>query len=314
MTMKTKFKVGALLLSIIGLSSCKTSVLYSGNAYEVNDLAKDYYSVQELGLSSIGDPLMSEINLDRSSTEKMYANGYIDNTHYTYKDLDWDPARKSASSLYPEIFTYTASDGTKTTLDTAKDWTIGQEGNDSEYVGTAFGRTKCLAMADSAFKSAGVLSKLYNGQMFCDGYHVKALVQLDPNGYSTLFPKTLATGDYFLMSCRGGSSSGVARQTLMDIELRFFKQGTSGYDFYTINLKDVLLRTDSGGEGDSFVAIRFSDIGITDPSGIKGMSVAYSNVNDGSYTVEENFDASGTKKNYFGLLIYEVMFPNSTWR
>lgn len=312
MKMKTKIKVWGLFLSALALTSCKTSLLYSTRAYEINDLAKDYYGVQELSLSSLGDPLMTEITLDRSSKEKMYANGYIDN-YGTYQDLDWDVTRRAASSLYPAIYDYTAKDGSKTTLNPALEWTIGQEGNDDQFIGKAFGRTKCLASVDSAFKNTGVLSKLYNGQMFCDNYHVKALLQLDTNGYSTFFPKTLATGDYFLISCRGGSSFGVARKTWMDIQLRFFKEGKSGYDFYTINLQDVLLRTDSGGEGDSFVAIRFSDIGIADPSGIKGMSLAYSNVNDGTYTAQENFGASGNYDQYFGLLVYEVMFPDSTW-
>ena len=307
--MRNKLKIASLVLASFALTSCKTSLLYGANDYMVNDLAKDYYSTREITTNNLGDPLASEITLDPFSADKLlYSNGLV--------DAPWTvdgKTRKGALELFPSIYSYKKSDGTVSVLSSSKEWTYHNEGYDSEYIGTSFGRTKCLAITDSAFRNTGVLGKLYNGQLFCDGDHVRALIQLGQEGYTTVFPKTLSTGDYFLMSCRGGSSFGKARTTAMDIQLNFFKVGKSGYDFYTVNLSNALLRTDSGGEADTFIGFRFSDIGI-DPSGIKGMGLTFSNVKDGTYQSEENFSSSGALKNYFALLVYEVMFPDSSWR
>jgi len=239
--------------------------------------------------------------------------------------------------MYPEVLQYQkkASDGTSSTVtlstQSISDWRYSEIGKDAQYIGTSFGRTKCLVTADSSFKE-GFLSKLYNGQLYCNGDHMRALVQFDQYGYDAAFPKSMVAGDYFLISLRGGSTYlrhnpkydvdptqpemiTLPRLTELDINLKFYKVNGSVFDYYSVTAKNVVVRTDDGGEGETFFGFKFPDIGINDTSGIAGMSLSYSNFQDPAIGgAEETIDAATPKTFYWGALVYEVMLPDSTWR
>jgi hypothetical protein len=221
--------------------------------------------------------------------------------------------RQVALSKYPLMFHYDFPDGRHVfplASDAYSEWTINDEGNDADYIGKTFGRSKCLATIDPTFKT-GIFSKLYNGQTYCMAISNAALVQADSEGFSTQMPKRLTTGDWFLMSFRGGSTYGEARITTLDLSLRFYKKNGDVFDYYTVKAKNVYQCTDDGGEGVTFFGFQFSDIGFDDRIGLSGWGVSFSNVSDPGYP--ESYLASEEANAHFGVLIYEVMFPNSSW-
>ena len=229
--------------------------------------------------------------------------------------------RAGYSERYPEVFSY---QGSYLSADPSDDWNLSyaKTNNDSSFIGKSFGRSKCLATTDESFKS-GYLSKIYDGQMYCEGYHSRALVALDQNGYSAFFPKTLDTGDYFLMSFRGGSNddtgsnhnAGSPRISSFDLSLDFYYRDSEGYRKVTVVSDDVIVETDNGGEGCTFFGFKFSEIGV-DPKGILGMGLRYNDFQDPQYAFasEETCNQKEPKQYSWGLLVYELMFPDSTWK
>lgn len=337
-------RIKGALLAFLGISLCgcsNVSELYPSGQYESAVFENNYYTGRHDFLKTAGMAIKNiEISPDK------YFNGDSAADFGRWKSsapLQFDGTdviRKGLVSRHPEVLKYTkkSSDGGEETVtlstDSLMDWRYADVGEDARFVGTSFGRTKCLATIDPAFKN-GFLSKLYNGQLYCNGDHMRALVQLDRNGYDASFPKSMVSGDYFLISMRGGSTyttpvstaprfaganlnaaySTTRRLTEIDVNLKFYKANGPLFDYYSITAKDVVLRTDDGGDGVTFFGFKFSDIGIEDTSQISGMSFSYSNFRDPAVQgIEETCDVSTPKKFYWGALLYEVMFPDSSWR
>jgi hypothetical protein len=327
--MTKKIKVS--LLALIGLSllSCtKTSELYPTGQYESGLFENNFYT----GRHDFASKISTE-SLTKTITSDQYFNGDNAGDLGTYSNnVTFDGntiSRKGLKTMYPEVLNYTANDTTTAlTTDPAHDWRYVYVGRDSDYVGHSFGRTKCLATSDGAFKN-GFLSKLYDGQLYCNGDHMRALVQFDSNGYDAFFPKTMASGDYFLMSLRGGSNylenmtvtnsiatgDVVRRLTMFDATFKFYVASDSGYTYTSVLAKDVVVRTDSGGEGVTWFGFKFSAIGIASTAGIVGFSFSYTNFRDPAIDIsKESPDRSKTSTFYWGAMVYEVMFPDSSWK
>lgn len=186
----------------------------------------------------------------------------------------------------------------------------------------SFGKYYSLGRVDSSFRK-GYLSKLYNGQIYCDGYHSLAFVCLENNGFTQIYDKEIDVGDTFLMSFRGGSDfvggkghdRNEPRISSFDLSIDFYYKNGSQYDFVSVNAEDVITETDHGGEGTTMFGFRFEDVGI-DPSGIVGIGVHYDNFEDRYSSVTGSIDSHrpNEKEYQFGLLLYEIMFPGATWR
>ncbi len=285
------------------LASCgsKVSELYPSGAY-VGDLVDDFF----IGYHQImGSAIVSTKLFDFNSTS--FFDGFHENDLF---DASNQFLHAGPKFMDPDIFEYGI--GSKiVTLDASpeKDWSQDLEGqSDSSYVGTSFGRTKCLVKRDAAFNN-GILSKLYNGQIYCLGLHDEALVQLKEEGLDASLPKTLKSGKYFLMSFRGGSIFGDARITKIDLTMTFYK----GTDAYVLSFFSLPEWTDNGGDGVSFFGFKFSDVEI-DPQGITGFGISYANLQDANLTSRALTKAQKENPNsYWGMLIYEVMFPDSLW-
>lgn len=213
------------------------------------------------------------------------------------------------------------------TLSPASDWHIGRiNESDEDFFNTypAFGRYYSLGRVDSRFKD-GYLGKLYNGQMYCLGYHSLAFVCIENNGFTQLFPRTIKNAPYFFINYRGGSDStdgrwganygyGEPRISAFDLSIDFFYKNGSKYDYVTVKGSKVISETDHGGEGTTLYGFSLKNLGI--PSdGICGISVHYDNFED-LYSKESGNISStlgSDKKVQFGLLLYEILFPNASW-
>ncbi len=199
-------------------------------------------------------------------------------------------------------------------------WTINNEpSGGTGYIGSDFGKTKCLSTIDETF-SSGYLSKLYNGQLYCRSTHSLSFVSIDETGFTTRLPKTMVDGDYFLVAFRGGSDDSshdgiqTRRLVTIDLSLRLFYEERE----IDLTLMDCYVNTDNSGEGVSFTGFSFSDLGI-DPAGIRGYGLSFSNFRDARLEVGTGEGkisprAEDESEFHFGLLLYEVMFVNSTWR
>lgn len=312
-----KSKLVLSFVALASLSSCALTGQLEIKGRYTHAYLEDNYYTENAFASNLGKELAAY-----SISSEHYANGsystYADATHNTSGAFDTTyngkVFRQGALSKYPSIFRYTKADGSVVDplgSSAFEEWTIKKEKEDDKFIGSTFGRTKCLAVADPSFRE-GIFSKLYNGQTYCMAISNAALVQADSKGFATKMPKSLASGDYFLMSFRGGSSYGKPRVTNLDLSLRFYVSSGSQYDYYTVKANNVYQCTDDGGEGVTFFAFSFSDIGLSKPEGILGWGVSFDNVSDPNYS--ESYLAEEEASHHFGLLIYETMFPDSSWR
>lgn len=327
--MTKKIKVVLLALTGLSLFSCtKTNEVLPTGKYEGGLFENNFYTERhDFASKSCTESFVKILSSDQ------YFNGDNAEDLGNYSSqVTFDGtalSRKGLKSMYPEVLNYAAK-GTVTALttDPLHDWRYVDVGHDSDYVGKSFGRTKCLVTTDGAFKN-GFLSKLYDGQLYCNGDHMRALVQIDSNGCDAFFPKTMVSGDYFLMSLRGGSnylenvmatSSGksgdvVSRLSEFDAQLKFYAASSGGYTYTSVLAKDVVVRTDSGGEGVTWFGFKFSAIGIASTAGIVGFSFSYTNFRDPAIDVtKESADRSKDSVFYWGAMVYEVMFPDSSWK
>lgn len=295
--MKKSMKKLLLLPLATLLASCgyRTTNAYEQTRFISSNFLDNFYAVHDFSSSQ-----KSEIK-----TTGKFQNGYLKggstDTSYIAEGLDTDVP--SISEAHSEIFG---------DLPYAMNGSYVQyyKENDSSFIGAHFGRTNCLAVAESSFKDTGVLSKLYNGQLQCLNQNNFALVQLKEDGIDTKFPKTMTTSDYFFMSFRGGSILGAvdnqnkSRITYIDLDLKFYYE-----DGYVLMEFDSLpLWSDHGGEPVNFFGFSLSEMGI-DPSNMIGYGISYDNVID-EY---EGTEAYTNINDYWGLLVYEVMFLNSSW-
>ena len=190
-----------------------------------------------------------------------------------------------------------------------------------------YGEANKLSLVDSSFKR-GYISKLFDGQMFCDGDYQLARVQIDENGFSKAFSKELSQSDYFAMNFKASLDYTVhnfvsASKSEIDLKIGFYIKGTGNK--YTLkqvkyHLDNVPTNTGDGHDFNSYVFFGFSlkNIDITRCAGIsigyelldcKGVYYNSETKTNTTLTMSE-IKSEGISHS---LMIYEVMFPHSTW-
>ena len=160
--------------------------------------------------------------------------------------------------------------------------------------------------------SRGYLSKLYNGQIKCNGWSYYAMAVVSNEGFGTLFPYELSSAEYFatvLLVSTDYTPSGVGRTVTVDLHTTFYKYNSKGsLEGHKVTLPGLTLSCNAGAALTSLVGFRFVDAGI-DPKGIVGMSYTWDLVHD-SHPCTSDFKVEG---DHDGLSVYEILFPDSTW-
>jgi hypothetical protein len=294
-----------LALSALTLSGCKEDAqeVYDANAYDTGDFVQNYYTGKHD--ISVTTPSVSEKTLANDDFYCGFQENDFNQGGYTHKGV---------KTMVPELM----KDDQGNALTSTLDWTPANLANDEDFVGKAFGRTLCLAKIDSAF-TTGILSKLYNGQMYCDLWYAKARVQIDKDGYDAFFPKRVKSADQFLFSVRGATdlASGVTDR-IITVDMKasfFFDKGDGSYQQLDFLLPKVGMTCDAGGESTSFVGF---SLGKLLPNGysvskIVGMGLSFSNLADSADGDKLSITADDGAANHFALMLYEVMLPHSTW-
>lgn len=325
--MNKKKLIAALGLALL-LSSCAdTSELYKGDAYISQNFLENRYNVWDDGLREAdisSKKTLNNVNEDGSTRGCYFAGSEIKgSTCYGYGQL---------KSRYPEALVngdktlywtvpsggVRLSDGTFVPggLDIVNNG-VGKWADQSGLEEVLYGQNKKLARLNKAF-SRGYLSKLYNGQIQCDAWSSYSLVELDKGGYGALFPCELHDASYFAFAARGGSDTpaGCGRLSRFDIDVTFYKLEKTGYVGTTFNLSNVPLETNISAEDTSLVGFYFSEVGF-DPSGVVGMSMTYSLKEDevtlDGEVIHPSDDFDDDAKYHTGLMLLEVLFPDSVW-
>lgn len=330
-----------LVIITLALSSCvDTEELYFGNAYATDDFASNCYRKWDDGLKEAS--LMETAALAKGT-------GY-----YSGSGNDLYPGGNNGAdalkSSHPESFLHEGrelqwvyegftDDGYYVDGDILN-YGKGVYADQSPLYGFIYGQTKKLTLINDGF-SKGYLSKLYNGQIRCDGWSSYSLVELDQTGYGTLFPAELSKASYFAFSARGGSNTpygsqsygvkdwgatkayGSGRITTFDITITFYKYSQTGLVGYPFKLEGVNLETNTSAEHTSLIAFYFDEVGY-DPSGTIGMSMTYDLVSDDArWKIGEEEEAVAKTTGDFlnakedeyltSLILLEVLFPDSSW-
>lgn len=175
-----------------------------------------------------------------------------------------------------------------------------------------------LDLIEPAF-SYGVLSKLYDGRVRCDGYYQKSRVQLNKTGYATYFPKSLLSTKFIAFAARGGTStpqslldSNDKKGLLIDFKMSFYIHinNDSKYDKVVFEYSNVPLVTDAGG-ATNLVSFYLADIKANLANAV-AMSLEWECKSDiAKYNITDDY--KDKEKDHLAVMLYEVFLGQSTW-
>lgn len=287
---KKIIKVFSLLLSTIVLSSCKDGIsnLYS-NQFSDENFMENYYSYQEKNIiDNINSHEIIDISDQIFAQSVFSSNGKLiglkeEDQQYNGKNLTWEN-------------------------DTPK----------LDY-GVGYGPTKNLILDDESF-AYGYLSKLYDGRVHCTGQGANGRVQINSSGYTNYFPKELISYDYFGIALRGGTTYDIPLNTYVSINLNLsfyvYNSQLKNYKEITLLMNNVSIKTDFGGTT-TFISFYFDELSQEYKDILKGstgMSMSFSLTNESKILYPDlSDDIYQTSNNYFALMLYEFLLPNSTW-
>ena len=165
---------------------------------------------------------------------------------------------------------------------------------------TTYGKTKCLGNIDDSFNH-GMLSKLSDGLMFCDGKTYQGVrVQIDQEGFVHEYEKTCVYADYFALSFKSASdytSINYPTTATYDIRLniKFYNQEGDKFieNVYSYELNSI--------SRNAYLLFGF-ELKQEMVKNLKGLGISYDLLNS-----SEPSDVDHC------LLLYETLFVNSLW-
>ena len=188
----------------------------------------------------------------------------------------------------------------------------------------AYGPTVKLSNYDNSFRY-GVTSKLFDGQMFCNGDFQNSRTQVEPTnkdaskGFGVLFSKESNDASYFMMNFKcsvitensQNLSSGLSD---LKVTVSFVLKNNNGYTYVPVigNVNNV--PTNSGddhfippfsGRDAMYVCYGFS-LANLNLTRLIGFSIQYEKISD---TVSPKYD----DETFHAMMLYEVSFPYTTW-
>ncbi len=185
----------------------------------------------------------------------------------------------------------------------------------------AYGPAVSMFNYDSSFKY-GVKSKMFDGQMFCNGDYANARTQIEPinetaeSGMGVLFSKECNDASYFMMNFKCSivplTRQDVQGNSNLKITVSFILKNDTGYTYVPVSTEVNEVPTNSGDSLESrdkkYVCLGFSlkELNI---SRLIGFTIQYEKISDdlsSTYAIEG-------EKIYHALMLYEVSFPYTTW-
>ncbi|MCR5348573.1 MAG: hypothetical protein K6E59_03080 [Bacilli bacterium] len=295
-------------LTVVLTSCVDTQQLYPLGAYMGGEYVEHVYDVWE------GQTKQGFENIVYSKTLTNEEHGYFcgSGKHETaYQCCGYDQAKAWHPSYFKNAQGRDLYWGTERGLSDINPGAPGAYVDNSGLYDIIYSQNKRLDRYYENF-SRGYLSKLYNGQIKCNGWSYYAMAVVSDQGFGTVFPYELKTAEYFatsLLVSTDYTPSGQGRIVVADIDFTFYKYAADGLEGYKVTLADVYLSCNAGAALTSLVGFTFDDVGIS-PEAIMGLSLTWRLKQD---EVGATNDFSDTEKHHDGLSIYEVLFPDSTW-
>ena len=200
----------------------------------------------------------------------------------------------------------------------------------------AYGPAVKLANADSSFKY-GVSSKLFDGQMFCNGDYQNSRTQVgstnlgDFGGFAVKFAKECTYSEYFMCNFKcsyvTSESQNLTRASSdLVLKLGFYLKNDTGYTYVPVEYEVDNVPTNSGddhflppfsGRLGSYICFGFKlhqidGDDLLDISRLAGISFEY----ELKKIVYEGSEVDLTSTDpiiYHSVMLYEISLPHSTW-
>lgn len=180
-----------------------------------------------------------------------------------------------------------------------------------------FGYHNNLDLIEKSF-NYGILSKLYDGRVRCDGLYQKSRVQLNKTGYATYFPKSLIEAQYIAFACRGGTTLETPMRLddkeglKFNFTLSFYIHITNSesYNKVVYKLNEVPVQVDNGG-GTNLVSF---EILPTELNGAVAMSLEWECFDERMAAAGLTDDYQNKEKDHLAIMLYEVFIGESIWR
>ncbi|MGM9874072.1 MAG: hypothetical protein ACI31G_04065 [Bacilli bacterium] len=287
-----KLKILLLLLPVLSLSSCRYGLkeVYINQNFNSTVFKENYYKVWDNSL----------LRIDSRRTYNVTNNDKVFTTYNDFVSLGID---SSAASLnYVEDMEY--------------------DGDGSLY-NVGYGPTKKMSLINPSFKK-GYISKLFDGQMFCNGSYQLARVQIDNEGFGKLFQKELQTSNvngndaYFALNFK--ASCDYTREDIsiephaseLDLKVSFYlKNSVNNYDvidtiYHISDIPTNPRESKNNPTETSLGTYIFYGFKINfDITRLQGISITYDNLSDPYVNAHPDLD--------YSLMLYEMMIPYTSW-
>ena len=288
--MKNKSKLLVLLAPTMLLTACGYGLkeIYSGTVYKSVDYYENFYREWDKNINYHAKD--SKVSNIEATTYEL--NEEKDHVFTKYSDNN---------------FTYNEP--------TANQYSYSSDLRDTEEL-KSYGQTFALSKTEPSFKY-GYVSKLFNGQMFCNMKYEIARVQIDESGFGMEFAKEIDQYSYFAINFkssldyrRNGESTNLpSHRSKINFIVNFFcKNDDSKYTripvSYVIDNIETKSHEQFGGGNYVFFGFDLTNIKI---DRCMGISIEYELLEDDYINLHPNEGWTHC------LLLYELFLPHSTW-
>ena len=297
--MKSPFKF-LLIVPSLFITACGYGLkeIYNGIPYTSGDFFKNYYSDWDDRINPY-----KEGKNQITSLKEEYELDNDDLVFSSYNDATFAMNEAKADEY---VYYFDLSTPEKT---------------DSAYGKKPYGPAVKLSNYDDSFRY-GVVGKLFDGQLFFNGYYAAARVQVKPgrgNGFGALLSKECNNASYMMLNFKcslvteTNQNLGVGTSDLKLIISLVFKTN-NGYIYQPVTYTLPGVPTNSGdafnssGRYNAYRCFGFNLENIldsVDSDRLIGFTFEYEKLADSFDTV--------TDEKYHAVMLYEVSFPHTTW-
>lgn len=288
--MKNKFKLLSLTPTLL-LTACGYGLkeIYKGSVYNSVDYYENFYREWNQDINYHSDKSKVE-NIDQEvyqlDTVKDHVFTKFGQENFVYNQPDYDKYSYSADIYEP-------SDGK-----------------------ISYGQKYALSKTEPSFKY-GYVSKLFNGQMFCNGNYEIARLQMDEGGFGMKFSKEINSYSYFALNFkasldyrRDGKSTYIpGHNSSVNLIINFYCQNDNQKIkripvSYVID--EIKTNYSEAYDGGNYVFFGF-DLANIKIDRCVGISIEYE-------LLSNEYKEAHPEDNWTHcLLLYELFLPNSTW-
>ena len=289
---KNNLRLLTILLPTILLTGCGYGLkeIYPGNVYNSVDYNLNFYRVWD-----------DEINYHLD-------NSQVENKNQEVYQLDKN-INKVFTNFNDPNFLMLQSD--------ADGYSYSSDIYEPQGDKKSYGQTFMLSKTEQSFKY-GYVSKLFNGQMFCNGSYELARVQIDESGFGTKFKKEIGEYNYFALNFKasldyrrdGLSTNLPAHNSKIRLIINFFcKKENQTYHRVPVSyeINEVQTNTPETIGYSNYIFFGFDLTTIEKIDRCSGISIEYE-------LIEDEYITSHSEENWkHCLLLYELFLPGSTW-